>query len=166
MYQKSVYTIDYKKLKNMGIRCILFDLDNTLITSNIKKPTRKIKDLIEKLKDMGFKIILFSNSKKKKLAPFKEKLEVDCASSCRKPLKFKFKKVIKEFKYSENEIAIIGDQLVTDILGGNRVGIYTILVDPIGKRDLIVTKLNRFLEKLLMIRLKKCGLLKKGNYYE
>lgn len=166
MYQKSIYTIDYKKIKSMGIKCLLFDLDNTIISKNIKKPTKKIIDLIERLKEMGFKVIIFSNSGKKKLTPFKEKLEVDCAASAQKPSKKKYKKVLNEYKFAENEVAMIGDQLLTDILGGNKVGIFTILVQPLSSKDLFLTKFNRFIEGIVMNRLKKYGLFEKGKYYE
>lgn len=166
MYQKSIYTIDYKKLKNLGIKCLLFDLDNTLIPKGVNTPSRKMKDLVEKLKDMGFKVILFSNSSKKKLTPFKEILEVDCAASAAKPSKNKYKKILKEYRFSENEVAMIGDQLLTDILGGNKVGIYTILVNPIGKKELIFTKFNRTIEKFLLWRLKRRGLLELNKYYD
>ena len=165
MYQKSIYNIDYKKLNSLGIKCLLFDLDNTIITRDNKKPTKKVIDLIEGLKEIGFRIIIFSNAGKKKLIPFKEILEVDCSAKSMKPFKKKFKKVIKEYRFSENEIALIGDQLMTDILGGNRVGIYTILVDRISGKELIFTKINRFLEKIVRLRLKKVGF-EKGKYYE
>jgi len=65
MYRKSIYDIDFKKLKSYGIKCILFDLDNTLVTPFGKKISRKLKDYIEGLKDSGFKVIIFSNSGKK-----------------------------------------------------------------------------------------------------
>ncbi len=165
MYQKSIYDIDYKRLNGMGIKCLLFDLDNTIITGDIKKPSKKVIDFIGNLKEIGFRIIIFSNASKKKLIPFKEILEVDCSAKSCKPFKKKFKKVIKEFRYSENEIALIGDQLVTDMLGGNRVGIYTILVDRISGKEHIFTKLNRVFEKIIRIRLKKVGF-EKGKYYE
>lgn len=165
MYKKSIYEIDYKKLKNMKIKCLLFDLDNTIAPCADKKPSKKAIDLIQKLKEMGFKIIIFSNASKKRIHPFKEILEVDCSAKSKKPFKKKFNKVIKEFKYSENEVAIIGDQLITDILGGNGIGIYTILIDRLSNKERIGTKLNRVLEAILKLRLKKLGF-KKGNYYE
>ena len=62
IYKKDIYSIDYLKLKSYGIKCLLLDLDNTLVTNYVKKPTRKLKDFIEKLKEMGFKVIIFSNS--------------------------------------------------------------------------------------------------------
>ena len=56
MYQKSIYDIDYKKLKHNGIKCILFDLDNTLVPPNENKPNKKIHDLIDNLKELVNKI--------------------------------------------------------------------------------------------------------------
>ena len=165
MYQKSIYDLDYKKLNSMGIKCLLFDLDNTIIPNDAIKPSKKIIDLIEMLKKMGFRVIIFSNTSKKRLAPFKDRLEVDCSAKSKKPFKKKFNKVIKEYRYSENEIALIGDQLLTDILGGNRVGIYTILVDRINGKERGFTKINRLVEKILRVRLKKLGFVK-GTYYE
>lgn len=165
MYQKNIYDINYKKLNSIGIKCLLFDLDNTIITNDMKKPSKKIIDLIEKLKRMGFRVIIFSNAKKKKIQPFKEKLEVDCSAKSRKPFKKKFNKVIKEYRFAENEIALIGDQLLTDILGGNRVGIYTILVERISSKESILIKSKRIIEKILRLRLKKLGFIK-GNYYD
>lgn len=165
MYKKNIYEIDYKKLKNMKIKCLLFDLDNTIAPYGEKKPSKKAIDLVQKLKEMGFKIIIFSNASKKRIHPFKEILEVDCSAKSKKPSRKKFNKLLKEFKYSENNVALIGDQLVTDIFGGNRVGIYTILVDRMSNREMMFTKFNRLLEMILRLRLKKLGF-KKGNYYE
>lgn len=166
MYMKDIYSINYNKLKNYGIKCIMFDLDNTLVPCFKNKPTRKIKDLIEKLKDMGFKVIIFSNSNKKRLTPFKNVLEVDCSYSSRKPFSKKFLKVLKEYKYNQSEVAMIGDQIVTDIYGGNKVGIFTVLVKPINKKELFFTKINRIIEKNIIRKLEKKKIFKKGEYYE
>lgn len=166
MYKQSVYDIDYKKLKKMGIKCLLFDLDNTIAPFDMEKPPRKLKDFIEKIKDMGFKIIIFSNACKNRIRPFKNKLEVDCAASAKKPSKKKYKKVLAQYKYSENEVAMIGDQIMTDILGGNKIGVLTILVDPIKQKEMFFTKINRILEKRIMKKLKKKNLFSKGNYYD
>ncbi|MCI6626967.1 MAG: YqeG family HAD IIIA-type phosphatase [Tenericutes bacterium] len=166
MYRKDIYDINYKKLKSYGIKCILFDLDNTLIPCFKKRPTRKSKDLIEELKDMGFKVILFSNSGKKRLLPFKNILEVDCSASSRKPSSKKFKKVMNDYKFREAEIAIIGDQIMTDIFGGNRVGIFSILVNPIAKKEYFFTRFNRMIEKKVIKKLEKNDLFTRGKYYE
>lgn len=166
MYVKDIYTIDYKKLKSYGIKCILFDLDNTLVPYYKNKPTRKVKDFIEKIKDMGFKVIIFSNSNKKRLAPFKNILEVDCAASSRKPFQTKFKKVLSEYKYSQSEVAMIGDQIITDVYGGNRMGIFTVLVKPMSNKEAFQTKLNRVFENIIIKQLEKKNMFKRGDFYD
>lgn len=166
MYQKSIYTINYKKLKSLGIKCLLFDVDNTLVPHTTKKMPRKIKDLIERLKDMGFKVILISNGRKSRLKKYKDYLEVDCSAVSMKPLSFKFNKILKLYKFTENEVAIIGDQLLTDILGGNVVGITTILINPISLKDHQITKISRIIEKIIMRTASKKKLFKRGSYYE
>lgn len=166
MYVRDIYAIDYNKLKSYGIKCILFDLDNTLVPYHRKKPSRKIKDFIEKLKDMGFKVIIFSNSNRKRLTPFKNTLEVDCAASSRKPLQAKFKKVLVEYEYSQSEVAMIGDQIITDIYGGNKMGIFTVLVKPITSKEAFITRLNRNVENIIIKKLEKRNIFKRGKFYE
>jgi len=165
-YQKSVYTIDYKKLKKLGIKCLLFDLDNTLVPCSVDKPNKKVKDLFAELEDMGFKLIIVSNSPRKRLTPFKEILNVDTAARALKPRKDKYLKIMKEYKFEPEQIAAIGDQLMTDILGANRVGVRSILVNPISNVDFAITGFNRFFEARIMKKLHKRDLFTKGKYYE
>ena len=167
MYQKSIYHIDYDKLLDDGIKCLLLDLDNTCVPYKDTEANKKLVELIETLKDMDFKLIIFSNASKRRIAPFKKVLNVDCLASARKPFKKNFLKIIKMFNYDLSEVAIVGDQLYKDILGGNRVGIKTILVNPMSNDDMILTKLIfRRLEKRKYKQLEKKKLLKRGKYYE
>lgn len=166
VYQKSIYTVDYNKLKKNGIKFILFDLDNTLVPYSDKVPNKKIVELFTSLKEKGFRVMIFSNSSCKRLKPFKEQLNVECHHRAWKPSPKKFIKVLKDLKCTVSEVAIIGDQLLTDIYGGNRVGITTILVNPISKKDYWFTKINRHREKSLIKRLSKLDLFYKGRYYE
>lgn len=166
IYVKSIYYVDYDKLKERGIKCILFDLDNTIAPLSIIKPNKKIKDLFAKLKNMGFKIIIFSNSRKNRIKPFKEELEVDCAFKCKKPSTKKYKIILKEYKFQISEIVIIGDNIITDILGGNKIGITTILVNPISNKERITTKISRIIERKIINKLSKRELFFRGKYYE
>ena len=167
MYQKSIYHIDYDKLMDDGIKCILFDLDNTCVPYKDKVANKKLIELFNNLKDMEFKLIIFSNAPKKRIYPFKKALNVDCVARAGKPSKKNFMKIIKLFNYDLSQIVIVGDQLYKDILGGNKVGIKTILVNPMSLDDMIVTKLIfRPLEKIKYHQLEKRGLLKRGRYYE
>lgn len=167
IYQKSIYTIDYGKLKKRGIKCILFDLDNTLVPYTEDVPYSDLKNLFLRLEDdYKFKVIIMSNSGKKRLTPFKEQLNVDVAYSSMKPLKFKYKKIMRIYNYKPSQVAAIGDQLITDMLGANRFGITTILVNPIGEYEPLRTKVNRFMERKIINRLNKKGVLEKGKYYD
>ena len=165
IYQKNIYDIDYEKLKKIGIKCLLFDLDNTLVPVKMDVPSKKVKELFNYLEN-NFKVIILSNSNKKRLIPFKDILNVDTSASSKKPFKHKYIKIMKLYNFKEYEIAAIGDQLLTDILGANKVGITSILVNPIGEYEKFGTKINRFLEKFIYFILKKKNILEKGKYYE
>ena len=166
IYQKSIYTIDYEKLKKSKIKCLIFDLENTIAPNNLKKPNKKLKDLFEELKDMGFKIIIVSNEIKSRVEQFKDILGVDSSFLSMKPLKRKYKKILEIYHFKDTEIACIGDQLVTDILGANRMGFTSILVNPISTNEFVTTKLSRVFENLIIKSLSKDSLLKRGKYYE
>ena len=166
IYKKSIYSIDYDKLKERGIKCILFDLDNTIVPISIKKPNKKIKELFNELKSKGFKLIIFSNNNKVRLKPFKDELEVDCAFSCKKPMRKKYDIILNDYKYSVSEVAIIGDNIVTDILGGNKIGITTVLVNPISNKEYFLAQITRLFEKCIIKKLCKKELFMRGKYYE
>ncbi len=165
IYQKNIYDIDYQALKKKGIKCLLFDLDNTLVPVKSVVPSKKVQELFISL-SKNFKVIILSNSGKKRLISFKNALNVDVAYSSRKPNKKKYLKIMQMYNFKEFECAGIGDQLLTDILGANRVGITSILVNPIGDYELIWTKINRFFEHFVYKKLKKKNILVKGEYYE
>ena len=165
MYCKSIYDINYKKLKRRKIKCLLFDLDNTLVPYTEDVPTQDVKELFHMLSN-DFKVIIMSNSPKKRLRPFKEILNIDVAYSSRKPMKKKYLKIMNIYGFKPEEICAIGDQLMTDIYGGNRVGALTIFVNSIGREEPIWTRFNRIWERMILKRLNKKGILEKGKYYE
>lgn len=165
-YFKSIYDINYESLKVSGIKCLVFDLTNTLEPEMVKVPSRKVKDLFEDLKDMGFKLIIMSNRFKKVVTPFKEQLCVDSCYLAFKPFKHKYKTILKLFDYKDNEVACIGDQLFYDILGANKMNLTSILVNPIGDSKYELARLNRKLESVVINHLTKKDLFKRGRYYE
>jgi len=166
IYQKSIYSINYDALYSRGIRCLLIDLDNTIAPITVKEPNKKTKELFDMLKMKGFKVIIFSNSPRPRVKPFKDILDVDCCANAGKPFKKKYKKILEEYKLAVASVACIGDQLLTDIKGGNKMGLTTILVNPIGAKERFVTKLNRYFEKKIFHKLRANDLFTKGKYYE
>ena len=149
IYAQSIYTINYKKLKKNGIKCLLFDLDNTLVTYKTKEPTSKVKELFALLSN-NFKIIIISNSTKNRLRPFKEQLNVDTAYSSHKPFKKKYQKIMELYHFKVDEIACIGDQILTDVIGANKASMFPILVKPIDKKDIFITKIKRPIEQIII----------------
>ena len=165
IYQKSIYTVDYSKLLSHGVKYLLFDLDNTIVPPDYTEMPQKAKDLFTGLKQKGFKVIIFSNSPKFKVHPLKKFLGVDAYYSCHKPFSYKFKKVMHDYKTDITQMAIIGDQLLTDIRGGNKIGITTILVNPISNKDHFYTKIGRYYENYLMNKMLDKNIFSKGRYY-
>ena len=159
MYAKDIYSVNYNKLKQKGINILLFDFDNTLIERGNYEIDNKAVVLINKLKKK-FKIYVVTNSiHKKKLKKVCSKLKVIYIGGSRKP----FKKGFKKLKLSNpKEVAMIGDQLLTDVLGGNKMNYYTVLIDPINYDEFITTRINRIVESK---KLKKMNI-KRGSYYD
>ena len=166
IYVKNIFAIDYKKLKKDGIKCILFDLDNTLAPIGEDKPSKDVQELFAYLDDLNIKAIILSNSSKKRVAPFKEVLNVDSSCMSAKPFKRKYKKVLKMFRYEFSEVAAVGDQILTDVFGANRCGITSIFVDKLKDEDKFFTKINRFIEKRILNSLKKKGIYEHEKYYQ
>jgi HAD superfamily phosphatase (TIGR01668 family) len=152
-YHKTIHDIDLVQLYEQGIRLILTDLDNTLVGYETALPTEEIIGFKQKTDQLGIKVVIISNNKEIRVKKFADKLGVEFASSAKKPLKRNYRRFLTHFK--QNEIAIIGDQVMTDVIGGNRMGFYTILVDVINyKNEQFKTKFNRFVERKIIKRYK------------
>mgnify|MGYP002441083472 CR=1 FL=1 len=155
-YVSSIFDIDYNKLYSNGKRLILTDLDNTLISYKATEPTDELYKWKSELEGMGFEIIIVSNSGKKRVKHFANMLGIKYVNLSTKPLKRGFKKASKELNLPYNELAIIGDQIFTDIIGGNRCKMYTILVEPISTREMYITAIKRgFENKIIKQYMKK-----------
>lgn len=158
-YYKDIYTVNYQRLKDLGIKLIIFDLDNTLGLIKDKVMPNKSKELLSKLKK-DFTIVVASNNFKKRVNLFVDNV-CDYVSFSLKPTKRLSRIIKKRYNIDNKNIAIIGDQLVTDIKLGNIVGYYTILTDPLGE-DGKVSFLNRYNEKKVKNKLQ----FKDGDYFE
>ncbi len=165
VYQKSIFTINYDKLKKKNIKCLLFDLDNTISPAKEIVLSSKVKKLFDKLKK-DFRIVLFSNNFKKRVSKFGNYYNVDIACVSLKPLSYKYRYILKKYGYKKSEVAAIGDQLLTDVQGGNLMGITTVLVEPLSKIDERETWFNRKIEEKIFKYFNKKGTLKKGKYYD
>lgn len=165
IYKKSIFEIDYKKLKKKGIKCLIFDLDNTLGLIDHKVCPENSRELIKKLKK-DFLIFISSNNTYKRIKPYIDDLDIFGVSFSLKPSIKGLVKIKRKYNLKKEEMVMIGDQIVTDIFSGNRFGIMTVLVDPLGVKDLRITGLNRKIEQVIINNYKKRGLFERGKYYE
>ena len=159
IYKETVFDVDYSKLYEQGIRLILTDLDNTLVSYKDSEVTPKLLNWVNSLKEQGFEIMIVSNnSSETRVKEFAHKLDIKYVAKAHKPLKSGFKKILKQSKnkYSSNEIVAIGDQLMTDVFAANRMNYTSILVKAIDcKTEKWTTKINRKLERHVLKRLKR-----------
>lgn len=152
---ENIYDINLDFLKEKGITSLVLDIDNTLVPQKSKFPDKMTIEWLEKVKKEGFKICLISNNTKRRVNEFKEKVGVPGIAWAIKPRKGAFKKALKILNAKPNETALIGDQIFTDIFGGKRAGLYTILVKPLSKEELGWTKLMRRAERHVLKRIER-----------
>lgn len=166
MYCKDIFNINYEKLQQNGIKCLLFDLDNTIEPVIIPFPDENDVNFFNRLKSMGFKVIVMSNGNKERVMSFTKKLNIEVKHSSMKPFIKSYLEIMYKNNLKPKEIAAIGDQLLTDVFGANNARMTSILVDPISEIELNKTKINRFIEKIILNNFKQRNILVKGNYYE
>ncbi len=158
LYAKSIYAIDLDELQYRGIKGIIVDLDNTLVESKCCEATPLLIDWLNKVKQKNFRVMIVSNNSKARVSKFAMPLNIPFIYGAKKPLPFSFHKALKLLGTHRYETAMVGDQLLTDVFGGNRVGLFTILVLPVSDTEGLLTRFNRQLERLVFHCLKKRGL--------
>lgn len=158
LYCKKVTDISIEYLEKNNIKAILLDVDNTLLDFDLKI-VDGLKPWYEKIKEKNIKCMILSNSNKtEKIEKVANFLEIDYIKFATKPLKRGFKLAKKKLDVSEENIAVVGDQIFTDVIGANRSKMHSILVEPLAEKDLFLTKIKRPLENLVIKNyLKKQG---------
>lgn len=151
----NVREITIEFLRKNEIKALILDVDNTLIDYD-KNLAKETIEWAEKLKKQGIKLYILSNSnKKEKVKTVAEKLKVEYDYFGKKPLKMGFKKVQKKLQEEPQNIGVVGDQIFTDVLGGNRCKMFTILVEPIAEKDIWITLLKRPIENAIKNKYKE-----------
>lgn len=165
VYQKNVFEIDYQALKDMGIKCLLFDLDNTIVPYNEKHPDCRTMNLMSDL-SREFHTIIMSNNGAARVKSIGEEFGIESMPNSQKPLSANYNKVLGKYGYQPYEVAFIGDQLFTDILGANRVGLVSILVDPLEQFKPLIAKILSFFEEFAYKRMADTNIFQKKRYYQ
>ncbi|QQZ10792.1 YqeG family HAD IIIA-type phosphatase [Heyndrickxia vini] len=156
---KNVFFIKPESLKEKGIKAIITDLDNTLVEWDRPNATPKLIHWFEEMKKHNIQVTIVSNNNEKRVKEFADPLGIPFIFLARKPLTKAFNRAIKLMEVKKEETVVIGDQLLTDVLGGNRSGFYTILVIPVAQSDGFMTRFNRKIERRIMSSFKRKGLI-------
>lgn len=165
MYAPNVFEINYEQLKQKGINNLIFDIDNTIAFVDDLTVTDEIEKLFVKLKKQGFNIILMSNNSSGRVVPVAKVLDVSYLSNAGKPDKKSYDNVLKMLKCDKKSAVAIGDQMITDIAGAKKYGIYTVLVDQLSEENNIQTGTAKKLQDKIVRKLKKKKLFEYGKYY-
>lgn len=156
---KSILDIRPEDLKGNGIKGIITDLDNTLVEWDRPEATPKVIEWFENMKKHDIKVTIVSNNNEKRVKSFSTPLNISFIHRAKKPMPNAFHRAAEQMGLTKEDIVVIGDQLLTDVLGGNRSGFHTILVIPVAQNDGMATKFNRFVERRLLNWFRKKGML-------
>lgn len=145
-YFNKVEEITIEFLQKNKIKALILDVDNTLIDYH-KNLSKEVEKWAKELKGQGTKLYILSNTnQKEKVEKVANQLEIPYQYFAKKPFKSGFLKVQKELKERAENIGVVGDQIFTDIIGGNRCKMFTILVEPIHEKDFWYTAWKRPIE--------------------
>lgn len=154
----SVMDIDYDSFWDKGVRGLIFDIDNTLATFDTALPDQAMVAFLRDLEEKGFSICFLSNNSKRRVKTFSEGLGYPHIWRAQKPRRVNLYKAIKILDLDKSQVVLIGDQIFTDCLAGNRAGVYTILTAPINFKDEWQVKLKRLPERIVLRAIRQAKL--------
>ena len=156
-YLTNIYDLPVAELAQTGFRGIILDLDNTLVAWDTPAPDEQLLNWLDQLKASGFRICILSNNRHQRVQLFSEKAGVKFVAKAGKPGRRSYRQALSILNTRPAETIAVGDQLFTDVLGGNRCGIRTYLVRPIADREFIGTQIVRKFERLVLRQMKIAG---------
>ncbi|HHV60464.1 MAG TPA: YqeG family HAD IIIA-type phosphatase [Clostridiaceae bacterium] len=155
VYVDRVQDINLNDLIKKNIKGLILDIDNTLVPPRTKEADENAVKWLEKVKEAGIKACIVSNATKKRVVMFNEELKLPAIYRALKPRRKAFIKAAALMDIDIKEAAVVGDQIFTDIIGGKKLKMYTILVKPFDNREFFFVKLKRFPERFILSRYKK-----------
>lgn len=151
-YFDKVSDISLDFLEENKIKGLILDVDNTLI-DYYRNMSDEVVHWSNYLKENGISLYILSNSNNTdKVTEVAQKLKLEYSIFATKPLKRGFKKAINKLNLKPENIAAVGDQIFTDVIGANRCGLFPILVKPIAQKDIFITKVKRPIEQFVINR--------------
>jgi len=150
MYVDGILDIPLDKLRQKNIKAFIMDLDNTITEWNSNELRAEVAAWFRLIQSQGFKACILSNNGEQRIKNVADRLSIPFIHRAAKPRRKSFHLAVELMGAEAEQTAVVGDQVFTDILGGNRAGLYTILVKPLARREFVGTKINRTLEILIL----------------
>lgn len=151
----SLLDIPLAALRDRQIKAFIFDLDNTVTEWNSHVLRDDVVGWFEMIKSQGFKTCILSNNGEERVIKVARLLDIPYVHRAQKPRRSGFEKALALMEVPASQTAVVGDQIFTDIWGGNRAGLYTILVQPLAWREFMGTKISRMAEFFILRKIKK-----------
>lgn len=164
-YVKNFMALNISEMAKNGIKLLLCDIDNTLVAWDEAYPSESAFAFFKECELHHIKVILCSNNTEERVSIFAKAANLEYYSFFCKPFKINYWKILKKEHLKRKEIAVAGDQILTDIVGGNRMHFHTIFFDPLVKVDSKHTGFSRYLEKYVLRWLIWRKRFNKGEYY-
>lgn len=154
-YEESFLQIDFAALQKQGILGLILDIDNTIEPYFVPEPSAAVKDKLQEIDQLGLPVFIVSNGRRERVERFNQDLRYPYICHAGKPSPKGFLAAVRTLGIDAGRIAVIGDQIFTDVLGGNRLGMYTILVGQVSPKDEWMTAVKRPLEKIVWVFYRK-----------
>lgn len=155
VFVDSILDIPLKRLRELNINAFILDLDNTVTEWNSIVVREEVSQWFRLIKQEGFKACILSNNGEQRIVAVAKTLGIPYVHRAQKPRRKGYRRALSLMGVSAGETAVIGDQIFTDVLGGNRAGLFTILVKPIARKEFMGTKISRGMEFFVLHHLRR-----------
>ncbi len=142
--------VSLEELHAAGFRGLIVDLDNTMVAYRQSEIIDDHLAWVTQARELGFAMVMVSNNFSDRVTTVAEQLQIARIPNALKPLPFGFIRALRALKLPRKQVAVVGDQLFTDVLGAKLCGLYTILTEPIEAHDFPITRFFRFFERLML----------------
>ena len=168
---KRLLDITPELLHTMQVRAILLDVDNTLSHHGSQTPFAGSIQWVNEMREAGFQLIIVSNNTQARITPFAGQFDLPFIWRACKPLPIGYVKAAKRLGVRHRETVIIGDQVYTDVVGANLIGMRSILVEPVEEEHGWSFRVRRHFERKVRRKLRSRGLyhtpvIQKGGFAE
>lgn len=153
----AVFDLTPPRLRAWGIEALMLDLDSTLVAWGRIEPPEEVLSWLLDLRRSGIPVCLVSNTLSRRLAAATVRLDLPAAPGRSKPSADKLRRALLILGTSPDHTAMVGDQLFTDVLAGNRLGIPTILTGPLSPHEPLRVRFVRAIERLVLRALARRG---------